>query len=42
VRDYIDVNDLVEGHLLAYKKLENIKTSSQSSPFKEREQIINK
>lgn len=42
VRDYIDVNDLVEGHLLAYKKLENIKTLPQTSPFKEREQIINK
>lgn len=27
VRDYIDINDLVEGHLLAYKKLENIQPS---------------
>ena len=27
VRDYIDVNDLVDGHLLAYKKLEEIQPS---------------
>ena len=27
VRDYIDVNDLVDGHLLSYKKLENKKSN---------------
>ncbi|MCP4523661.1 MAG: UDP-glucose 4-epimerase GalE [Candidatus Gracilibacteria bacterium] len=45
VRDYIDVNDLVDGHLLAYGKLEGKagvsagnKTSPQPFPLEEREQ----
>lgn len=33
VRDYIDVNDLVEGHLLAYKKLESQNSNSFCDVF---------
>ncbi len=32
VRDYIDVNDLVEGHLLAYGELENLAQNPENTP----------
>lgn len=33
VRDYIDVNDLIQGHLKAYQKLENWKTNGIFSTY---------